>query len=93
MTLKIISKTLYKTILYNPTPAAHVCFKSSLSAYLGEGFAIEGVNETHMVGEAVRIRCDSEDRYLTRDEWDSNSTDGTLTAVCKPGTTDCEMMY
>ena len=35
---------------------AHTCFNGSLSAYFGKGFAVDGANESRVVGEAVRIR-------------------------------------
>ena len=35
---------------------AHTCFNGSLSAYFGKGFAVEGANQSRVVGEAVRIR-------------------------------------
>ncbi len=43
-----------------------------------------GVNVTRTVGEMVFVNCAKDHQFFSQDKWDSNSTDNTLSARCKP---------
>ena len=60
------------------------CDNDTLRTVFIPDYIVTGAEVLKSVGEAVTVNCAKDFQLFTKDVWDDNGMDNTLTLICKP---------